>query len=294
MPSVFPRRSRERVMTGFAGFDSAPPLPHGGQAHRCLPDGMGWQFEPKWTAFAAGFRDGDEVVLQSKSGRPLGRYFPEVVALVRALPEPRLVLDGELIVRLDGAPGRARGVPPPRETRASPALARDFGPGACASLARRDRRRARRRRREAVARTLSSGERAMLKVKLMRSADAWSAASATAPGSGWSARCCSACATSGRLDHVGFHLVHPSRGQAGADRAAGEPIAPPGFTARPGRAEPLDGGRSAECSRCAGVVVRGGATIRSPAAGSARHQILRWRPDKGAGAQCTIDQYDPP
>ena len=69
-----------------------------------LPEGKGWQFEPKWDGFRClVFRDGEEIALQSKAGRPLGRYFPEVVALVRALREPRLVLDGELIIRVDGA-----------------------------------------------------------------------------------------------------------------------------------------------------------------------------------------------
>ena len=48
-----------------------------------LPDGDGWQYEPKWDGFRClAFRDGDEVELTSKSGKPLGRYFPEVVAML--------------------------------------------------------------------------------------------------------------------------------------------------------------------------------------------------------------------
>jgi ATP-dependent DNA ligase len=92
-------------MTGFARLDSAPPLaPMEAKSVDTLPDGEGWQFEPKWDGFRClVFRDGDEVALQSKAGRPLGRYFPEVVELVRALPDSRLILDGELIIRLDGA-----------------------------------------------------------------------------------------------------------------------------------------------------------------------------------------------
>jgi ATP-dependent DNA ligase len=69
-----------------------------------LPDGEGWQFEPKWDGFRClVFRDGAEVELQSKAGRPLGRYFPEVEALVAALPVDRFVVDGELIISVDGA-----------------------------------------------------------------------------------------------------------------------------------------------------------------------------------------------
>ena len=64
-----------------------------------LPDGDGWQFEPKWDGFRClVFRDGDEVHLQSKSGKPLGRYFPEVVDFVRELDADRFVVDGELII----------------------------------------------------------------------------------------------------------------------------------------------------------------------------------------------------
>jgi ATP-dependent DNA ligase len=64
-----------------------------------LPDGAGWQFEPKWDGFRCLiFKQGDEVSLQSKSGKPLARYFPEVAAAVAALPVERVVLDGELLI----------------------------------------------------------------------------------------------------------------------------------------------------------------------------------------------------
>jgi ATP-dependent DNA ligase len=64
-----------------------------------IPSGEGWQFEPKWDGFRClAFRDGDTVELMSKSGKPLGRYFPEIVAVLLALPERRFVLDGELIL----------------------------------------------------------------------------------------------------------------------------------------------------------------------------------------------------
>jgi ATP-dependent DNA ligase len=66
-------------------------------------DSAGWQYEPKWDGFRClVFRDGDAVALQSKAGQPLGRYFPEVEAAVRALPARRFVLDGELVVPVEG------------------------------------------------------------------------------------------------------------------------------------------------------------------------------------------------
>ena len=64
-----------------------------------IPSGDEWQYEPKWDGFRClAFRDGDSVELQSKSGQPLARYFPEVVAHVRALPPKQFVLDGEIVI----------------------------------------------------------------------------------------------------------------------------------------------------------------------------------------------------
>jgi ATP-dependent DNA ligase len=68
-----------------------------------IPDGHGLVFEPKWDGFRClVFRDGAELTLQSRSGKPLNRYFPEMItALAEALPE-RIVLDGELVVDRNG------------------------------------------------------------------------------------------------------------------------------------------------------------------------------------------------
>src|SRR5688500_6299528 len=64
-----------------------------------IPPGDGWLYEPKWDGFRClVFRSGDTVELQSKSGQPLARYFPELVEAVRALPANRFVLDGEIVV----------------------------------------------------------------------------------------------------------------------------------------------------------------------------------------------------
>ncbi|HEX2298414.1 MAG TPA: ATP-dependent DNA ligase [Pseudonocardiaceae bacterium] len=64
-----------------------------------IPQTPGMVFEPKWDGYRClVFRDGDEVVLQSRSGKPLTRYFPEVVDALRAALPRRCVVDGELVV----------------------------------------------------------------------------------------------------------------------------------------------------------------------------------------------------
>lgn len=64
-----------------------------------LPTGRGWQYEPKYDGFRALlFKDGDVVHLQSRNGKPLDRYFPEIVAAAVALPADRVVIDGELVI----------------------------------------------------------------------------------------------------------------------------------------------------------------------------------------------------
>ncbi|MDQ4071741.1 MAG: ATP-dependent DNA ligase, partial [Actinomycetota bacterium] len=82
----------------------AEPLePQLARSARELPAGEGWWYEPKWDGFRTiVFRDGDEVRLQSRGGKRMNRYFPEVVEQVRALPADRFVLDGEVIVVVDG------------------------------------------------------------------------------------------------------------------------------------------------------------------------------------------------
>lgn len=70
-----------------------------------IPEGEHWQYEPKWDGFRClAFRDGDAVELRSKSGQPLGRYFPDIVAGLRRVAPPRFVLDGELVILVEGAP----------------------------------------------------------------------------------------------------------------------------------------------------------------------------------------------
>lgn len=64
-----------------------------------LPDGACWQYEPKWDGFRAiAVRDGGSVIIWSKSGKPLGRYFPEIEALLLDCRSQRFVVDGEIVV----------------------------------------------------------------------------------------------------------------------------------------------------------------------------------------------------
>jgi ATP-dependent DNA ligase len=69
-----------------------------------IPDGEGWIFEPKWDGFRTlVFRDGDELLLQSRDEKPMDRYFPELrPPLLERLPS-RCVLDGEIVIAIDGA-----------------------------------------------------------------------------------------------------------------------------------------------------------------------------------------------
>jgi ATP-dependent DNA ligase len=68
-----------------------------------IPTGPDWQYEPKWDGFRClAFRDGREMKLQSKAGRPLNRYFPEMVEALGAIDAAAFVLDGELAVPADG------------------------------------------------------------------------------------------------------------------------------------------------------------------------------------------------
>jgi ATP-dependent DNA ligase len=78
----------------------APPIePMEAEQVDEVPEGIDWQYEPKWDGFRCLlFRRDSEVFLQSKGGQPLGRYFPEIVRAAQELKPKRWVLDGELAV----------------------------------------------------------------------------------------------------------------------------------------------------------------------------------------------------
>jgi ATP-dependent DNA ligase len=83
------------ITIGAVSLPLTPPVPPQlARSRVALPEGEEWAYEPKWDGFRAiAFVDGDEVYLQSRNGRPLSRYFPEV-----AFPKGRYVLDGELVI----------------------------------------------------------------------------------------------------------------------------------------------------------------------------------------------------
>ena len=77
----------------------APNAPMEALLAEALPDGLGWQYEPKWDGFRClARRDGDEVELISKSGKPLARYFPDMVERIAAMKAKRFLIDGELVI----------------------------------------------------------------------------------------------------------------------------------------------------------------------------------------------------
>ena len=81
-----------------------PYLPMEAKSVVEIPSETGWLYEPKWDGFRClAFRAGDEILLQSKSGQPLGRYFPELLEALRALAAKRFVLDGEIVIFSGGA-----------------------------------------------------------------------------------------------------------------------------------------------------------------------------------------------
>jgi ATP-dependent DNA ligase len=80
-----------------------PYLPMEAKSAEKLPAGEAWEYEPKWDGFRCiAFRDGDRVDLQSKSGQPLARYFPEIVDAVLKLKPKQFVIDGEIVVPIKG------------------------------------------------------------------------------------------------------------------------------------------------------------------------------------------------
>ena len=103
---------RRRSVGGDEPAAHAPAvLPQLARPRTTLPEGDGWAYEPKWDGFRAiVFVDGDDVDLQSRNGKPLTRYFPEVT-----FPAGRYVLDGEIVAaivrhaRPAHPPGRSRG-----------------------------------------------------------------------------------------------------------------------------------------------------------------------------------------
>src|SRR5213082_2181112 len=80
-----------------------PPLPPmEAKSVDQIPTGC-WQYEPKWDGFRClAFRRGKDLYLQSKSGQPLARYFPDIVVAFSQLAAKKFVLEGELVIDVGG------------------------------------------------------------------------------------------------------------------------------------------------------------------------------------------------
>jgi ATP-dependent DNA ligase len=99
-----PPRSSPARAPGFpGGLDPDVLRPMEALEQDAVPAGDDWSYEPKWDGFRClAFRDGEVVDLRSKTGKPLGRYFPDAVEAVRAMRAQRFVLDGELVIPIGG------------------------------------------------------------------------------------------------------------------------------------------------------------------------------------------------
>ncbi|HEY9554763.1 MAG TPA: ATP-dependent DNA ligase [Allosphingosinicella sp.] len=311
-----------------------------------LPESPDWWFEPKWDGFRClVFRDGDDVALQSKSGKPLARYFPEVEAIIAGLETKRLVVDGELIIPVGGVlsfealqlrlhPAESRVKKLAAETPAELMLFDCLVSADGESLLERplaERREAleafhaaesRRslhlspgtadralaeqwleesgaaldgvvaKRRDGI---YEAGERAMLKVKQIRSADCVVGGFRyAAKGRKVGSLLLGLYNTEGKLDHVGFTSAIPGADRAELTKRLEALVAPPGFTGRaPGGPSRWSTERSGEWQPLKPELVVEVAYDQITG-DRFRHgtRLLRWRPDK-APAQCRMEQLQP-
>jgi ATP-dependent DNA ligase len=313
-----------------------------------LPVGAGWRYEPKWDGFRClAFRSGHAVELRAKSGRPLTRYFPEMVEALRTLAVECFVLDGELAVavekgfsfdalqmRLHPAQSRidklARETPAeltafdlladadgrslmdrPFATRrlaleafaeaAGPSEALRLSPGVedlvqaarwlDASGAETD---------GVVAKRLDEpyqpGERAMLKIKRLRTADCVVGGFRYAAGKPLvGSLLLGLYDEAGRLNHVGFTSTIANAERPELTRKLEGLAEPPGFTGRaPGGPSRWSDERSSEWTPLRPELV---VEVRFDHVTGERFRhgtkLLRWRPDK-APRQCTLEQLHAP
>jgi len=310
-----------------------------------LPEGAGWQYEPKWDGFRCiARRDGDAIEMISRSGKPLGRYFPEVLEILRRTKEKRFVVDGELILpladrldfealqmRLHPAESRIRRLA--AETPAQLILfdILEIGDKSFAELPLRDRRKALERfyKANAVDGLLLSpattdheralgwlkrsggaldgviakrsdqpyrfGERAMVKVKQLRTADCVVGGFRYAekkPEVG--SLLLGLYDDESALHHVGFTSGLPAKERAALTKRLEELIEPPGFTGNaPGGPSRWANARSMEWQPLRPELV---VEVRYDQITGRRFRhgtaLLRWRPDK-APRQCTFAQLAP-
>jgi ATP-dependent DNA ligase len=309
-----------------------------------LPEEEGWQFEPKWDGFRClAYRAGRAVELQSKSGKSLARYFPDIVSALQVMPLDRFVLDGELAIlsgdalsfdalqnRLHPAESRVRKLAaeapamfilfdclateldgilmhaPLMQRRT--ALERFFAslgdqPSLRLTPYTRDAATARGWLAKArgsldgvIAKRVEGayvpGEREMLKVKLLRTADCVVGGFRYASDSGLvGSLLLGLHDEAGLLHHVGFTSTIKDEERRALTKKLEKLIAPPGFTGdAPGAPSRWSTERSAEWQPLRPKLVVE-VKYDQVTGNRFRHgtRLLRWRPDKKP-AQCTCDQ----
>jgi ATP-dependent DNA ligase len=294
-----------------------------------LPSGEGWWYEPKWDGFRClAERRTGAVSLTAKSGKPLGRYFPEVALALGALPGRDFLLDGELLIQQGGFEALQARLHPAasriaRLSRETPARLMAFDmPGEAPLAVRRaalerlvkkaasedlvltpgttDRRQAQAwltggRYEGVVAKRLDEpyrpGERAMIKVKRIRTADCVVGGFRyDKAGRLVASLLLGLYDEAGRLDHVGFTSGIADNERAALTRKL-ERLHGEGFTGKaPGGPSRWSTERSGEWE---GVKPRLVAEVQYDHVTGDRFRhgtrFLRWRPDKSP-RQCTFDQ----
>lgn len=310
-----------------------------------LPKGSGWQYEPKWDGFRClAKRENDKVSLTSKSGKPLGRYFPEVAEMLGTLATSEFLLDGELIIaakdtlsferlqlRLHPAQGRVL-----KLAKETPAQFMAFDLIECAGTSLTERPLSERREllerffhknvtpglqlspmtcdpRTALSwlensggaldgviakrrdRDYRPGERAMIKVKLQRTADC------VVGGFRYLQKTDEVGSLllglydeAGLLNHVGFTSAIPASQRESLTKDLQKLIEPPGFTgSAPGAPSRWSSAKSARWEPLRPVLV---AEVRYDQLSGRRFRhgtgFIRWRPDK-TPKSCTYDQLAP-
>jgi ATP-dependent DNA ligase len=308
-----------------------------------LPAGAEWIYEPKWDGFRCiAFKDGEKISLKGKSGKPLNRYFPEVVEAIASIRRKRLALDGEIVIKIDGElsfdalqmrlhPAESRIKKLSRETPAMftafDTLLNDRGKS-ISGLAYEQRRKELTkisaafqddhvRLTEQTSRLKTAqgwletgfagtdgviakrtdlnyrfGERAMLKIKRIRTADCVVGGFRYAHGSKLVGSLLLGLFNDrGLLDHVGFTSAFAKEDKAVLTARLEKLAGPPGFTGdAPGGPSRWATERSAEWQPLkTRLVVE--VSFDHVTGGRFRHgtKLLRWRPDK-APEQCTMEQ----
>lgn len=315
-----------------------------------LPGDTGrWQYEPKWDGFRClAFKAGNAVVLRARSGKPLGRFFPEVVAMLSELAAKRFVLDGELVIEIDGrlafdalqmrlhpAASRIRKLSVETPARlivfdmlaapdgpvildeplqhrrhrleafmgevelakrfvlssattdlaAAEAWLRDAGHGATDGVVAKE-----------LTRAYEPGERAMIKVKQLRTADCVVGGFRYESGSRQvGSLLLGLYDVEGRLDHVGFTSTIPDAERPQLTRRLEALRGAPGFTGKaPGGPSRWSTKRSGEWEPLRPELV---VEVRFDHVTGDRFRhgtkLMRWRPDK-APRQCTFEQIKAP